>query len=328
MIINRQTSSENSQITLLSQETKQERRLTHLIHAPITTLRRRPKNGVENFLYSFMKILETNDISKAKQAAKRIKNLLFIQQTSNDSPLYDLPNIHRSIIHLLNHVETKASQEARKILVNHYYQREDGGVLDSSSWRTPREIREKTRDTTPCSEGFYYHATPLRNLEPILRSGQIKAAQSAKFGAFVATYPIEFFGSCFFALRKGVEASSPLSSKFSNCYGFSRSIPLNRETLAYIFIDQIPLFSIQELPPNVTKEMALSQLCASLQIKAKEWAQRDITILPGFAVRERIKLKESLEKPIPIHWGKEPYDNKIPKPVPIKSRTPFLPDLH
>lgn len=96
-----------------------------------------------------------------------------------------------------------------------------------------------------CLEGFYFHATTLELLESSIRQGRIEPRDDELYsGVTLSTIPLTKAGDdVIIALRRSVEWSSEVSrglvrydQSFNYVGVFTRSIPLNKGTLAYIIV--------------------------------------------------------------------------------------------
>jgi len=90
-------------------------------------------------------------------------------------------------------------------------------------------------------QSVFYHATSLKGLEGILRSGRVEVRHEKEFrGAFVSTRPEWDFGSYVIVFKRNIERLSPLNHgiRQDDCYwaGFSKDIPASHLTIDHILV--------------------------------------------------------------------------------------------
>jgi hypothetical protein len=145
----------------------------------------------------------------------------------------------------------------------------------------------------PLHSDVYFHATKFERSLKILSSNKIKRRDKGHYkGAFVSTRPETAFGDFVFVFNRKIESSSPVV--FSKMYedfhwvGFSKSIPVNKNTLEYVAI------KVNTLSEKMMKfyEEILSNT-----------AGRKINVIPLDSVSELIKKRTAKEGVfIPEKW--------------------------
>jgi hypothetical protein len=141
------------------------------------------------------------------------------------------------------------------------------------------------------NQSFYYYHTSMESLEEIFKSKKIEVKYEKDFhGAFVFTAPQQGFGRCVLALRRNIERLSELAHGFTNyggtyVAGFSRSIPVTDETLAYICLDGL----------GMREAWQVNQM--SLKWRGK---QSLVSTIPN--LREAFMAIDNLHLGIPSEW--------------------------
>lgn len=159
-------------------------------------------------------------------------------------------------------------------------------------WLSPNEITPNIY-----TQAFFFHATSEKSLESILKSKKIEVRHEKTFkGAFVSTKPEGDYGPCILAFRRNIERLSPLEHGFlanQSTYwaGFSRDIPVNDSTLAYIILSN----------DNYQKKNELETSC-------EQWAGRKISVISYDDVKKTLKNVADLNMGIPKEWPSDDED--------------------
>lgn len=163
------------------------------------------------------------------------------------------------------------------------------------SWLNNSELNKKVGSNEQ-DKAFFFHATPTKQgLKGILKTKRVEVRHEKLFrGAFVSTAMERSFGRYILGFKRNIERLSSLSHGFPHerAYwaGFSRDIPVNEATTAYIILD-----SYSEFERKI------------LEDKCKKWTQRDIKVL---LIRDAEKIywtaqNMNLNLGIPKEWGEE-----------------------
>jgi hypothetical protein len=180
--------------------------------------------------------------------------------------------------------------------VNPYLQRK-------ATWLAQDEITAQLRGVDSIfKQAFFFHATPERSLKSILKTKRVEVRHEKSFkGAFVSTKPEINFGRCVLAFRRNIERVSPLEHGFvidKNTYwaGFSRDIPVEESTLAYIAL----------VNPAEGE-------CSKLEALCKEWSGRSISVVPFQEANNYCKSIRALGLGIPKEWptGNENFGRQV-----------------
>lgn len=132
-------------------------------------------------------------------------------------------------------------------------------------WLNDKEMQERTGKDYA---GYYFHATTLKALESILKSGFVQVRHEQAFrGAFVSTKPEYSFGNYILIFKRSIERLSTLNHGFTldqDTYwaGFSKGIPVNAYTLACVWLNAVE---------ETSKE--------TLERQCKVWAGREIVVM-------------------------------------------------
>ena len=150
--------------------------------------------------------------------------------------------------------------------------------------------QDKTRNF---AKAFFFHATSEKALESILKSGKVEVRHEKLFrGAFVSTQPELGFGPCVLAFSRKIERLSALQHGFSidGAYwaGFSRAIPVDKNTLAYVILDNC----------NEDKRQMLEAQCQA-------WAGRKIDVVLKGDAERKLNIIERFGMGIPSEWPDE-----------------------
>jgi hypothetical protein len=163
-------------------------------------------------------------------------------------------------------------------------------------WLNEHEISTtvSARNIDAVSKGFFFHATSQQALESILKSKRVEVRHEKAFrGAFVSTLPDLYFGPCVLVFKRTIERLSQLEHGFvkgQEVYwaGFSKDIPVQEDTLAYILFN-----STNQDERDV------------LQSKCLQWYGRQVpVVLMGDAI-EKIRQTSDLQLGIPSEWKNE-----------------------
>lgn len=148
--------------------------------------------------------------------------------------------------------------------------------------------------TNTFSKGFFFHATSEKALESILKGKKVEVRHEKAYrGAFVSTQPELGFGRCVLAFKRNIERLSSLEHGFTinqNTYwaGFSRDIPVDGNTLAYIIL-------------NSRSEEERQ----TLETQCEQWTGRKINVILVEDAQPKLNEVESLGMGIPREWPEE-----------------------
>lgn len=199
----------------------------------------------------------------------------------------------------------RVREECAKIVYRHAKSDNPAPV----KWLSAKEVDSECRNifsraisADQFSQGYFFHATPTeKGLESILKSRKIEVRHEKAFrGAFVSTKPETIFGKFVLALKRPIERLSKLEHGFkadetSYWAGFSRDIPVNEDTLAYIILND----------DEKEKAAASEQERKALETQCQEWTKRKIDVILRSKVEERLKDVAKLNMGIPKEWPDE-----------------------
>ncbi|MDB6080988.1 MAG: hypothetical protein JWO53_260 [Chlamydiia bacterium] len=152
------------------------------------------------------------------------------------------------------------------------------------------KITPASRKVDTVAQAFFFHATSKKALELILQSGNIEVRhQRAYRGAFVSTRPELEYGPCILAFKRTIERLSKLENGFTRNYafwaGFSKSIPVTGNTLAYIMLNGNSERERQELEEQCTR-----------------WLGKKISVFLYNDVQKTIESISKLDLGVPSEW--------------------------
>lgn len=199
-------------------------------------------------------------------------------------------------------------EELARMVYRHIDQPSDRQQLHNRrlTWHSGNEIDARIKNVWNASKtfnkGFFFHATPERNLESILKGRKVEVRHEKLYrGAFVSTRPETGFGPCILVFKRNIERLSRLEHGFTmgnRTYwaGFSQDIPVTEESLAYIILNHA----------DEGKRL-------ELEVNCKAWTGRKIEVISLRNAAHNLEAVEGLDMGIPIEWPDE--GEKVGRPI-------------